>query len=238
MAAMTDLTTADRLLRAQWLRLREWLEELDSDSTEAPSVLTGWRVADLVAHLGRGLEPLAAAQPAAPGTAPVRFADYVGTYAERAETIDETTRGLAAEIAGDPLPALDRIADAAFAQLHDLRAAGPDPVVLGRVAPLLLSDMVLTRLLELVVHGDDLDRSLPHVPGDVVLDDALAVVAEALLRVLLEGGGWSLEVVDARTWVRLACGRLPADPATVGAALRPVHTSESLPELGDHLPLF
>ncbi|GGC04827.1 maleylpyruvate isomerase N-terminal domain-containing protein [Cellulomonas carbonis] len=235
---MTDLATTDRLLRAQWLRLREWLDELDLDSTQAPSVLPGWRVADLVAHLGRSLEALAVTQPAPAGVAPVPLGDYLATYAPRAESIDEATRALAAQISDDPLAALDRVAESAFTQLHDLRATGPDPVVQARVAPLLLSDLALTRLLELVVHGDDLDRSLPHAPGDVVLDEALAVVADALLRVLLGEGGWSLEVVEPRAWVRLACGRTPVDAATIGSALRPVHTSESLPELAGHLPVL
>jgi uncharacterized protein (TIGR03083 family) len=234
----SDLATTDRLLRAQWLRLREWLDELDDDATRAPSVLPGWTVAELVAHLGRVMDALAVTQPADGDAQPVSLGRYLGFAAERAERIDTITRELAQEIAADPLAALDRHADDAFAQLHGLRALAADPVVRTRVADIRLSDLLTSRLLELVVHGDDLDRSLPAVPGDIVLDEALGVVSEALLEVLTEKGGWELEVVEPRAWVRLACGRTPLDPNTIGAALRPRYTSDATPDLAGLLPLI
>ncbi|EYR63619.1 hypothetical protein N866_19330 [Actinotalea ferrariae CF5-4] len=233
----TDLATTDRLLRAQWLRLREWLDQLDDDATAAPSVLPGWTVAELVAHVGRVMDAVAVTQPADEDAHPVGLGPYLALAAERAERIDAITRQLAQEIAADPLAALDRHAEDAFAQLHDLRALAPDPVVRTRVAEIRLSDLVLSRLLELVVHGDDLDRSLPEQPGDVVLDEALEVVSDALLAIVTGRGGWDLEVVEPRAWVRLACGRTPRDADTIGAALRPRYTSDSTPDLSGMLPL-
>jgi uncharacterized protein (TIGR03083 family) len=233
----SDVATTDRLLRAQWLRLREWLDELDDDATRAPSVLPGWTVAELVAHLGRVLDALAVTQPADGDAQPVGLGRYLRLAAERAERIDAITRALAQEIAADPLAALDRHAEDAFAQLHELRSQAADPVVRTRVADIRLSDLLLSRLLELVVHGDDLDRSLPAVPGDIVNDEALAVVSDALLEVVTERGGWELEVVEPRAWVRLACGRTPLDADAVGAALRPRYTSDATPDLTGVLPL-
>ncbi|WP_225755091.1 maleylpyruvate isomerase N-terminal domain-containing protein [Actinotalea sp. Marseille-Q4924] len=232
----TDVATTDRLLRAQWLRLREWLVELDDDATAAPSVLPGWTVAELVAHVGRVMNALAVAQPD-DGDA-LSLGQYLRLATQQADRVDATARRLAQEIVDDPLGALDREAEDAFAHLHDLRGMGPDVVVRARMAPIRLSDLLLTRLLELVVHGDDLDRSLPAVPGDIVLDEALEVVSAALLEVLTGRGAWDLEVVEPRAWVRLACGRTPLSAEAVGAAVRPRHTSDSTPDLTGALPLL
>lgn len=234
----TDLATTDRLLRAQWLRLREWLDQLDDDATAAASVLPGWTVAELVAHVGRGLDALAVTQPADDDAHPVGLGAYLALAGERAASIDAITRRLAREVAADPLAALDRHAEDAFAQLQTLRALASDPVVRTRVADLRLSELALSRLVELVVHGDDLDRSLPDQPGDIVLDEALAVVADALLQVVTDRGGWELEVVEPRAWVRLACGRTPLDADAVGAAVRPRYTSDSTPDLTGVLPIL
>src|SRR5665811_2141159 len=73
--------------------------------------------------------------------------------------------------------------------------------------PVLLSTMVTSRLLELVVHADDLVRSTRLVaPGDPgpLEAGAVTVVADALLDVLVDRGGWAVEVVDPIAWLRLA----------------------------------
>jgi hypothetical protein len=101
--------------------------------------------------------------------------------------------------------------------------------------------MLTTRLLELVVHGDDLVRSvLRTAPGDLgpLEPGAVTVVAEVLRDVLVERNGPALDVADPLTWIRLACGRVPLDTVSVPAALRPAHTGDSLPELGRYLPLL
>lgn len=236
-----EVLELERLLRAQWLRLRDWVERLELAVDTEPSVLSGWTVAELVAHLGRCFHPLATAQPVPPGAVPMTLAEYVGTYPGRADEIRETVQDLAREIADDPLPAVERMADAAFAQLGQLRDLGPDPVVQARRGPVLLSTMITSRLLELVVHADDLVRSTRLVtPGDPgpLEAGAVAVVADALLDVLVARGGWRVEVVDAVGWLRLACGRVPLEPAALHAALQPAHTGDSLPDVGRLLPLL
>ncbi len=236
-----ELVALENLLRAQWLRLRDWVDRLDLAVDTEPSVLAGWTVAELVAHVGRAMDALTPAQPAAPGTVPLTLAEYVGTYPGRAADIQETTRQIAAQIAHDPLPAVERMAEAAFAQLSVLRDLGADPVVQARRGPVLLSTMVTSRLLELVVHADDLVRSTRLVaPGDPgpLEAGAVAVVADALLDVLVDRGGWAVEVVDPIAWLRLACGRVPLDARTLPAALQPAHTGDSLPDLGTYLPLL
>lgn len=243
MAQRTAIEVAEleRLLRAQWLRLRDWIDSLDLALDTEPSVLAGWTVAELVAHLGRSMAPLADTTPAPQGTVPLTLAEYVGTYPGRAEEIRDLVREVAQQIADNPLPAVEQMAADALAQLAVLRTLGPDPVVQARRGPVRLSTMVVSRLLELVVHGDDLLRSTRLLaqgdPGPLEAG-AVVVVADALLGVLVERGGWALEVADAVTWLRLACGRTPLEPATLLAALRPAHPGDSLPDLGQLLPLL
>ncbi|NLE70914.1 MAG: hypothetical protein GX609_02295 [Actinomycetales bacterium] len=66
----------------------------------------------------------------------------------------------------------------------------------------------------------------------------MTVVAEALRDVLVERGGPDLEVADPLAWLRVACGRVPADAEAVRAALQPRHTADGLPEIASYLPLL
>lgn len=244
----TEVAALEDLLRRQWLRLRAWLGELDDAATTEPSVLDGWSVGDLVAHLGRAMDALAAVQPTPDGTVPLSLGEYLGGYARSADEIAQTTRELAAQIVQDPLTAVDRRAEAAFAKLTSLREAGPDPVVQARRGPIHLSEMLLSRLLELVVHADDLVRSTtlggegaddePGRGANPLDADALHVAARTLLEIAVDRGGWSLEVADEITWVRLAAGRIPLTTDAAARALRATYTSDSLPDLGTTLPLL
>ncbi|WP_315097894.1 maleylpyruvate isomerase N-terminal domain-containing protein [uncultured Cellulomonas sp.] len=231
-----ELADARTALHAQWDRLRSWVGEVvDDDVADDPSVLEGWTVAELVAHVGRAMDALAVCAPVPDGTVPLSLGEYVGTYRDRAADIAETTRKLAVEIAGDPLAAVDARARAAFARLDEL---GPDDhVVQARRGPVLLSTMAVSRVLELVVHADDLARSVSRGP-DPVNPGALQLVADALLDIVVARGGWSLEVADARTWVRLAAGRQEYDVDQLAVALHARYTSDAVPDLGRMLPLL
>lgn len=236
-----ELTTLENLLRAQWLRLRDWVDEHELDRSDAPSVLPGWTVAELVTHLGMAMGALTRAQPGPPDAEPLSFAAYVTTYPDSADDIAERTRRLASETRDGPLPAVERLVEDALAQLVVLRDLGADPVVAARRGPVRLSTLVQTRLLELVVHGDDLARSQGGTPPGTLgplEPGALLVVAEALREALAETGGPDLEVADPLAWVRLACGRVGVDASAVNAALRPRHLGDSLPEVTSLLPLL
>ncbi|MGV8977860.1 MAG: maleylpyruvate isomerase N-terminal domain-containing protein [Cellulomonas sp.] len=249
---LTDeqLTELSDTLHTQWSVLRRWLDAVDEAvATEAPSVLEGWTVADLIAHVGRSMSALVACEPALDGTVPLTLGGYVGSYAAGADAITATTHALAAQIVAAPLPGIDALAAAAFDRLD---ALGPsDRVVLARRGPILLSSMVTTRLIELVVHADDLQRSLGRpgaemvgLDGGVGVEDgpidrtALDLVARALLDVVVAHGGWDLEIVRPLTWVRLAAGRVPYDVDVLAEALSPRYSSDGVPDLGRILPIL
>lgn len=232
-----DLTGLETTLRRQWELLRSWVGDLDEAFGREPSVLPQWTVADLVAHLGRAMDALTAARPA-PELTPLTLGEYLGTYPERASEVAATSHAIAEEIRFDPLGAVDSMAAAAFAHLTELRSAGGDVVVQARRGPILLSEMLLSRLVELVVHGDDLLRSLPRSTSSPLDPKAVDLVAATLLEVLTDRGGWDLEVVDPIAWIRLASGRVPFGMETVSSALRTRWTSDSLPDLGSRLPLL
>lgn len=235
-------------LRSQWALLCRWLDAVDvTAATEAPSVLDGWTVADLIAHVGRSMSALAACEPAPDGTVPQTVGEYLGSYTASADAITTLTHELAAEIAAAPLAGIDALAAAAFDRLATFGRS--DRVVMARRGPIQLSSMVTTRLIELVVHGDDLQRSLARPGsasvgwdggvGDGPIDRAaLDLVARTLLDVVVARGGWDLEIARPLTWVRLAAGRVPYDVDVLAEALSPQYSSDAVPDLGRILPIL
>ena len=194
-------------MREQWRVLRAWLDEADVLAHgERPTGLGEWSVSDLVAHLGLGLGMLTEITPAEPGTEPMSFGRYVGHYPPAAEAIAANTRDLAAELEGDLLAGLDRIAAEAFAAIEGVTWS----VVLGRRGPLAYSDYLQTRLLELVVHGDDLARAI-DAPTSPVLEGAAESVAATLAACLRGGRRERPDVTDTMAWIRAAAGRAAID---------------------------
>jgi uncharacterized protein (TIGR03083 family) len=228
--------------------LRSWVGEL-LDAPDAgellarPSVLDGWTVADLVAHVAQALRPLTGAQAAERGARPLTTREYVGSYEARAAAIADATRALAVESADDLGALLDARSSAALAALDGL-GGDERAVVRVNVGAVRLGDLLVTRLIELVVHGDDLARSLPERPAPEHDRVALRLVVKALLDALAERApGRTVEVrvppfaavqcvegtshtrgtppnvveTDPMTWVRLAAGRTRwADEAEAG----------------------
>jgi len=241
-AVSVTITEASSALHAQWDRLRAWVGAVvDEDVAAEPSVLEGWTVAELVAHLGRAMDALAVCTPLPADTIPFTLAEYLGTYVARAADIAETTRELATQISDDPLRWVDEQAANAFRQLDALGPA--DVVVQARRGPVKLSTMTISRVIELVVHADDLARSVHRVAGsgagpDPIEPAALTLVADTLLGIVVARGGWDLEVADERRWLRLAAGRTLYDVDELARALHARYTSEGVPDLGRMLPVL
>ncbi|PWD50618.1 hypothetical protein C8046_08090 [Serinibacter arcticus] len=239
---MSDIAVDPALLDAdlaeQSSAVVDWLRTLDDDVFDT-SALPDWRVRDLVAHLGQAMTVLAGAE-AADGEQDVHgderrhdLASYLASYADNAAGIHARAVELAQEHAADPVGDVEEKVGLAVANLTRLRADGVS-VVRVRRGLIPLTSLVLTRLVELVVHADDLARAV-HVTTPVD-PTARTIVAQQLLAILRRRSGYELDVVDERAWVRLATGRITWDER--GTALRPGNLSEGLPDLRPFLPLL
>lgn len=203
----SDTDDVEALLRAQWAALRSWLDDVEVRSFgDLTSVLPGWTVRELVAHLGYGVEMLTAVRPAGPDERPLTIGEYVAQYRPAASHIEQSTRRVAAAMP-DVLVGIDAMADAAWSALDSLHAS----VVSARRGPLTKRDYLVTRLFELVVHADDLHRSLPCGVASAVLDEPQAVVSQALAEAYQAAAGTSADTGDAVGWIRLATGRAVSD---------------------------
>lgn len=243
----------------QWGALRRWVATLAEERLAQPSAVDGWTVADLVAHLGVVAGSVTAALEGPPGRHPLTLSEYVATYREGASAIDARTREAGRAGGGSVLETVDTAFSRAEAALA--RAPAGDPVVTARRGPIRLSDFLVTRCVELVVHGDDLGRSV----GDDAVPLTRAAVAlsvRALAGALAERApGRSVEVrippfaavqcvegprhtrgtppavveTDPVTFLRLATGRLGWAEAKTAGRLR---LSGLRTDLSPYLPLL
>ena len=163
-----------------------------------------------------------------------------------------------------PNELLDRLR-AGFAEVlaaTDAALAAPIRVLAAPGGPLRTGDFLATRVLELVVHADDLGRSVPEV-GSPELDPGALRIAVRLLADLFASvvPGRSVELrvpphaavqcvpgprhtrgtppnvveVDPRTWLRLAAGRVGWAEAVAGGA---VMASGDRSDLSAYLPVL
>lgn len=197
----------ESLLRRQWEALRRWLDAVDIQNLrDRPSGLGTWTLGDLVAHLGLGIGMVAEVTAAPPGTVPLSLGKYVAAYPPAAHAIAAQTQHLARDLGEDLLAGIDAIAVEAWRALE----RGLDPVVLGRRGPLTRHDYLTTRLIELVVHGDDLERTVrPANLPSPLLGEALDAVSAALARAYQERSDSQPDTTDKLAWIRLAAGRDP-----------------------------
>lgn len=249
---------------AQVAHVRAAVGELDPQQWNAPSGLPGWDVRLLVARVLRQVEALQrflAEGPVPPGARVADLSTWALSTAGIADALDAGTRETAAAQAPDPVAASTALAEAAdlLPGLKEdaLRAdrAHPHPFTAMRAL-----DFTVTRVVELVVHSDDLARA---TGVDVTLDrqavattvrllaDALAAKAPGNtveLRVppyaavqCVEGPrhtrGTPPNVVetDPLTWIRLATGRTPWHEALDSARLT---ASGERADLAPYLPVM
>ena len=253
-----DLATALNALDDQWALLRPWIAELPREAYDQPSALDGWNVRALVAHLARILSMLDTLEPA-PTATPISIAAYIAGYGPAAQVILEGTIASAEEMGDNLVAALDESWARRRPRLDVLR---PGEVMAGPRGPIRAGDLAATRVLEYVVHADDLARSLPDREPPGVDREALGLVVRVLLGVLAERTpGKSVEVrvppfgvvqcvegprhtrgtppnvveADPLTWVRLAAGRRPWAQAVHAGDVR---ASGERADLTTHLPLL
>ncbi|CAM5399683.1 sterol carrier family protein [Streptomyces tanashiensis] len=212
---------------AQFGNAREAVTALGPEQLDGPTRLGEWTVRELAGHLTLGLGSVARklAEPE-PATLELALLDWPAVTATAAATIDEDTRAIDT---GD-LPGLY----ARTAALFEERIAGaPDErLVPTRFGAMRLGDHLVTRLVELVVHTDDLSAATGvEIPYDRqalaactrLLADALAVKAPggavevrippfAVVQCVegprhTRGTPPNVVETDPLTWIRLATGR-------------------------------
>lgn len=238
----------------QWALTREWCDGIEDWSM--PSAVDGWTVRELVAHFGLVANTIVSAAGQIVDERPLRVGDYLASYADVAEGIDQRTREVAASDAF--LYAVDASAEQAE---RALRSVEGNPVVNARRGPIRWVDFLRTRCIELTVHSDDLARFVTG-EGPVVSRPCLQVSTRALADVLSwRAPGRSVEVrvppfaavqciegprhtrgtpaavveMDPLTFCRLAAGRVTWQSAVAAGG---VTTSGLRTDLAPHLPLL
>lgn len=236
MATRTDLPAAIDALGVQWTLLVEAAASLTEAERDRPSVLRGWSVAALVAHLVRTAGSMHELPDAPERTPPMTLAAYVSRYRASASEIDAAAREQATV---DPAETVEAIRAGSAAQVAAFTARLDEPAADRRVVsaprgPIRFVDAVLTRLVEVVVHADDLARSLAEHPAGLVDRAGLRIVCRALADALADRApGHAVELrvppyaavqcvagprhtrgtppnvveTDPLTWLRLASGR-------------------------------
>ncbi len=199
-----------------------WLDQLEPDAFDRPTVLPGWDVRLLAGHLAVVAAGLVTAVGGPTREAPVPWAELVRRYRRDVDQIEAMARARVAdrtgpELVGDLRTAADTIGTA-------LLGDEPlPPVVSTPRGPGRLRDFVRTRVLEMVVHADDLSRSLPEHDPVELTRSALAVTIRTLTTLLGEQHpGRSIEV-RVPPYAAVQCG-LPGDPG-------PTHTRGTPPNV-------
>ncbi|HEX5496906.1 MAG TPA: sterol carrier family protein [Mycobacteriales bacterium] len=267
-----DFGALGQQIVVQARHLDGWLADLEPSRWTVPSGLDGWRVADLVGHLvtvQRTVAQTLRAAPPEPPTVPLAVGGYLAGLGPAAGAIRERDR------AGDRGPAelLEEFRAASTQAAAALtgtpdgfdRAGGSDPstrVVAAPRGPLRAGDFLATRVLELVVHADDLGRSVPEVSPPELEPAALRTAVRLLVDLLAANApGRSVELrvpphaavqavpgprhtrgtppnvveADPLTWLRLATGRLGWAEAVAGGG---VQASGDRSDLSALLPLL
>lgn len=262
MAALrTSPGKARSALLAQWEALVPWLEQMPGDAWTRPAAVTGWTVADLVAHLTLVWNSVSTALAAPTRERPQSLAAFVATYPAAAAGIAARTRQAAA---GSPSEIQARLRTSAGRATRELTALADDadPVVAARRGPVRVSDFLVTRCIELVVHADDLARSVPALGAAPIDRTALQLAVRALAAALAERApGRSVEVrvppfaavqcvagprhtrgtppavveSDPLTFLRAVTGRINWQEAVASGAIR---SSGLRTDLSPYLPLL
>lgn len=229
MAVNWDLAALTRGVTGQLRIADDVVAHLEPADFELATRLAGWRVAELVAHIGMSNLPTYLAGASAP-RAELDTVDWVTGCAAAAAVVDERAHGMADEARPAELRAAVR--ETCMAVRDALQDADPSFVVPSRFGAITLADYLATRCVELTVHTLDLQSALGRDPE---LDsDAAAVATRLLLNALaMIAPGKSVEVrvppygavqcvegprhtrgtppnvveTDAVTWLELATGR-------------------------------
>ncbi len=237
--------------------LRRYLHAVPLAEAARDSVLPNWDVRTLVGHLVLMHDGMLAALQHPTTAPPMAAHEYVQQYRRAAGELHDATVETTGTVGVDGL--IERM-DAAAGALEKALTGDLPAVVQAGWGPVRTLDYVTSRVIELVVHADDLTRSLPEpVP---LARPAVALTVRSLAEFLAaRAPGRTVEVrippfvavqavagprhtrgtppnvveTDPTTWIRLTTGRTPWTDA-VAAGL--VHASGQRGDLSEYLPLL
>jgi uncharacterized protein (TIGR03083 family) len=254
-----QLRKAGSAIVAQAEMVQTWIDELDEADFAQPSVLVGWDVRTLIGHLL--LMQLGVVRVLGlPSTSrPLPVEEFVRLYRRDVSQIAQST----IQTTADSTPAVLRVALSAATERARTVLAEPGPeVVQAPRGPLRISDWLSTRLVEWVIHSDDLSRSFPDHDPVPLARPALAGAVRTLAEILAaQAPGKSVELrvppfvavqaitglrhtrgtppnvveTDPVTWLRLATGRQSWSDAMSAAQVR---ASGSRANLSEYLPVL
>lgn len=172
----------------------DWLRELSDDEFATPSVLPGWDVRRLTGHLVLVHAGLLSVLDRPTGAAAVPMAIWVRRYRRDVDQIEARTSEVTGTSSG--LELVDRLAEALAALQIRLSGESQLPAVVDAArGPSTVADFLATRVVEAVVHADDLSRSLPDREPVPLVRKALSVCSRTLTAILAgQHPGRSIEV--------------------------------------------
>jgi len=241
-----------------------WLGGLPIGAYELPSVLPGWSVRQLAGHLVLVHAGFAKSLDKSTKGPAVPIHEFVTRYRRDVEMITASTLEASAGLSG---PEVVTLLEAAIDDLEARLDVGVQlsQVISTRRGPTTIEDHLATRIVELVVHTDDLNRSVPGTAPAALQRSALARCTRTLAGILAgQHPGRSVEVrvppyaavqcafgdsgpthtrgtppnvveTDPLTFLRLATGRIAWADALAGGT---VHASGLRANLSPVLPLL
>ena len=229
-----DIATLRAAYDGQVRNLVSCIAAVPVDVWDAPSRLPEWSVCELAFHTTEVPNTVVWALLESPVTDKAQtIAQYTAHWRTAAGEIADRERMAARDVGREAV--IERHASALATMSAALDDQRGDPVVRARRGPIRLSDLMVTRVDELVVHSLDLSASVTDLAPVVIDRDALGIAVRMLTAILAERvPGRSVEVrvppyaavqciagpkhtrgtppnvveLEAVTWVELATGRL------------------------------
>lgn len=189
---MRSRPTASDDLLAQSQALLTWLRDLPDDAYARPTVLPDWDTRTLVGHLVLIVRGLSRVLALPSRERPLAAYAYVANYRTSVDAIAAST----AETTGDHSgPELVERLDEAIRTAADALSGSYPPVLQAPRGPIKAEDWIETRLVDLVVHADDLNRTFTDRDPVLLVRSALGRTMRSLTQ-LLAGAhpGRSVEV--------------------------------------------
>ena len=241
---------------AQCDALAEWLEVLEPSAFVRPSALPEWDLRALTGHIVGSKERIEVWLATRSDAEPLPVATYVQAYAPAAAEISAQT----IEVTGESTP--EQLLARLRAPLGSTGDAADGTVIDGPRGPITALDFVRSRVLDLVVHCDDVTRSVPQRDPVPLQRAALATTTRMLAEMLAtRAPGRSVEVrvppfvavqaiegprhtrgtppnvveTDPVTWLRVATGRTAFADAVAEDAVR---ASGARADLSAYLPVL